>query len=392
MKRALLPKKSDDRAGEEDVADRYDFFILAAEPSADLHGSQLVEELLKLHPLLKIGGVSGPKMRKLSFTSFFSMESLCVMGFIDVFLALPQIIRQFFKIRKKILSLNPKAVVCIDYPGFNLRLEKSLRKKGYKGKIIHYISPTVWIWGKKRVDTLAKTVDLLLTFFPFEKKCFEETSLAVEYVGHPLVSNIDLPKFEKRKNILALFPGSRDKEIIRNFPLQLKVAKRLLTLDPSLQIGVSISHESKMDLLKTLSQEMKVDFYPPESNYELMKTAKIALATSGTVTLELALHETPSIVQFAVHPIDLFIVQKILKISLPFYCIVNIIASKEIFPELFGPQLTEEKLFFEAQKLLLDLPYQEKIRKGCQEVRFALGEKNAKVEAARSILYTSLAF
>ena len=260
---------------------------------------------------------------------------------------------------------------------------------GYKGKIIHYISPTVWIWGKKRADVLAKTVDLLLTFFPFEKKHFSHTPLSVEYVGHPLVAKID-PSIEKRKKILAIFPGSRDKEIERNLKLQLNAAKKLLQLDPELKIKVSIAHSDHEQKIRSIAHGFPVSFCPAEQKEELMKECRIALATSGTVTLELALYETPAIVQFAVHPIDLFIVQKILRISLPFYCIVNIIKNQRIFPELFGPNLTEDQLFFWTQKIWFNPQVQQEIKEGCKEVRRALGEKNAKLEAAKQVI--SLAF
>lgn len=374
----------------EDAVDNIDLFIVAAEPSADLHGAGLIEEILRLRPQLIIGSVAGPKMRALGVKSFFEMEDLCVMGFIDVFFALPKLVKLFFSIRDKILSLNPKAIVFIDYPGFNLRLEKSLRKKGYQGKIVHYIAPTVWVWGKKRIELLEKNVDLLLTFFPFEKKYFNHTSLSVHHVGHPLVTKIPFIPDKKREEILALFPGSREKEIERNFPIQIQTAKKLLQLNPKLKIGVSISDPSKEKQLLALSEGIPVDFYPPKKNYELMSLCKLALATSGTVTLELALHSTPTIVQFAIQPIDLFIAQKILSINLPFYCIVNIIVSRSVFPELFGPRLTEEQLFFWTQKLWLNETLRKEILDGCSEVRRALGEKNAGAEAAHSLI--SLAF
>ncbi len=359
-----------------------DLFILAAEPSGDLHGANLIQELLQLRPDLKIGAISGPKMRKLPIHSFFPMENLQVMGFIDVLFALPKIAKEFFAIRKTILSLNPKAVVCIDYPGFNLRLERSLRKKGYQGKLIHYICPTVWAWGKKRIPKMAKTLDLLLTIFPFEKECFASTKLNVHYVGHPLACKAAL-HLQKDEKLLALFPGSRETEIRRNFPMQLKAAKKLKTLDPSLKIGVSIAHKNFEELIHSMI-DSEVTIYP---NSELMQKAKGAIATSGTITLELALHNVPTVVNYAIRPIDCFIAQKIFHINIPFYCIVNIILSKEVFPELFGPNLSEDTLQSQIQKLWFD-PTDAK--KGCQELRELLGAQNANLEAARAIL--TLAF
>lgn len=359
-----------------------DLFIATGEPSGDLHGAKLIEELLALRPDLKIGAVAGPQMRKLKIREFFRMESLSVMGFIDVVLALPKIVKQFFSIRKKILELSPKAVVLIDYPGFHLRLERSLRKKGYTGKLIHFICPTVWAWGKKRIPLMAQHLDLLLAIFPFEKKCFTHTQLPVRYVGHPLAAPIAAyaPSGKFQGKILGLFPGSRETEIERNLPLQLRVARRLRALDSSLQIAVS---KTQFDL-----DVPDAILVPPEENYELMRASRLAIATSGTVTLELALHGTPTVVGFAIKPLDCFIAQKILRIDLPFYCIANIVVDKPVFPELFGPHFTEEQLFFWAQKLWFDEGARAECLRGCAEVHKSLGVKRAAAEAATAILST----
>lgn len=340
--------------------------------SGDLHGAKLIEELLAKRPNLNIGAVAGPKMRALPIHSFFSMENLQVMGFIDVILALPKIIKQFFAIRKKILELNPKAVVLIDYPGFHLRLERSLRRKGYRGKLIHMVCPTVWAWNKQWIPRMAETLDLLLAFFPFEKECFAHTKLPVRYVGHPLTVPVasftpsDL--YNTNQKILAIFPGSRKAEIARNLPLQLAAAQKLQKLDPSLRIEISRATD------------------PVEKNYDLMRASHLAIATSGTVTLELALHGTPTVVNYAIRPIDRFIAQKIFRIDLPFYCIANIIVNKSVFPELFGPHFTEEQLFFWAQKLWFDEAARRACVEGCSEVRKSLGMNKAAQDAAQALL------
>lgn len=357
-----------------------DLFIATGEMSGDIHGAKLIESLLENRPNLKIGAVAGPRMRKLPIKEFFPMEALKVMGFLDILPALPKLICTFLSIRNKILTLNPKAVVLIDYPGFHIRMEKSLRKKGFRGKLIHLICPTVWAWGKKRIPIMEKNLDLLLTIFPFEKKCFSKTALRVEYVGHPLALQINQfkPAGKFSGKILGIFPGSRKTEIDRNLPLQLKIARRLQALDPTLQIAISKTQypiKAKGALI-----------IPPEDHYELMRSCHIALATSGTVALELALHKTPTVVSFAIRKLDLFIAQKIFKIDLPFYAMPNIIVNEEVFPELFGPNLTEESLFFEAHNLTFDPEIRKNCLAGCEKVKRALGEQEASNEAAKAIL------
>ncbi len=356
-----------------------DLFIATGEMSGDLHGAKLITELLAIKPHLKIGAVAGPQMRKLPIQEYFPMENLRVMGFIDVLLAAPKLIRQFFKIRNTILQLSPKAVIFIDYPGFHLRMEKSLRKKGYLGKLIHFICPTVWAWGKKRIPLMAQNLDLLLTLFPFEKECFAKTQLPVRYVGHPL--GLDVAGFKPSGKfsgkILGIFPGSRKAEIERNLPLQLKAARRLKELDPELKIAVSLT-QFDLDIPDAI-------LVKPEDHYELMKASHAAIATSGTVTLELALHGTPTVVNFAIKPLDCFIAQKILRINLPFYCMANILLNKAVFPELFGPNLTEDKLFFWIKQLWFDATLRKECFLRCSEVQNSLGTKQAAREAAEAV-------
>jgi lipid-A-disaccharide synthase len=362
-----------------------DLFIVAAEPSADLHGAKLIEELLKLRPGLQIAAVAGPRMRRLSLQAPFRMENLQVMGFIDVLFALPKLLKQFFAVRRKILTLNPKAVLFIDYPGFNLRLAKSLRKKNFSGRLIHYICPTVWAWGKKRIPRMAETLDLLLVLFPFEKKCFASTPLRVEYVGHPLAAQIP-PLPRTPRPVLALFPGSRETEIVRNFPLQLAAAVSLLGKVSGLEIGVSVSEGAFLPLIRSMAKEAPLQYFDAGKNYEWMRSAKLAIATSGTVTLELALHGVPAVVTYAIRPLDLFLAQKIFRINLPFYCIVNIILSKRVFPELFGPNLNDKNLEGWTERLWFDEAVSGEAEAGCRELREALGYGDASREAARATL------
>lgn len=371
-----------------------DLFLLAGEASGDARGAELLEKLFALRPGLKIAAVAGPRMRRFPILCVEPMEQLQVMGFQDVFFSLPRLASLFFSIRKKVLSLNPKAFVGIDYPGLNLKMHRSLRKKGFQGSLIQYVSPTVWAWKKGRVKTMGETLDLLLTILPFEKVCFSSTALPVEYVGHPLIETIahfnPNPNwraqhgFEDRDKILALFPGSRQEEIERNLPLMLKVARRLESLDPHLKIGVSIAHPEKEGFVRK--------FFPSglcfgeADTYDLMQNAHAALAKSGTVTLELALHQIPTAVQYVIRPFDLFVAQRIFKINLPYYSLPNLIVQKEVFSELFGPHLTEETLFTQAHDLWFNESKREKARLGCKEVTECLGSKSASEVSAEQIL------
>ncbi len=371
-----------------------DLFILAAEPSGDLHGAELIQELKKKDPSLSIHAVAGPRMRALNVSIAAVMEDLEVMGFFDVLIHFPKLLLLFYRLRKIILSLNPKVCVFIDYPEFHIRLERSLRKKNFKGKLIHYICPTVWAWGKHRIDIMAKNLDLLLTLFPFEPRSFDHTSLHVKYVGNPVISLLEkysyMPSWkEKFQNypLIALFPGSRVKEIQRNLPLQLKAAKELALFYPKQMVLVSLAQKKDEALLrKIIDENFPAVIIPPKENYDLMKHANLALATSGTVTLELALHQTPTVVTYSIRRWDQFLAQKVLKINLPFYCIVNILSQKEVFPELFGGNLTLERLVFEAKKLLDCEKTRQSSLEDCEKINEILKCSNPSSEAANFIL------
>ncbi|MGH7890019.1 MAG: lipid-A-disaccharide synthase [Thermodesulfobacteriota bacterium] len=358
-----------------------DLFIIAGEASGDQLGEGLLTALYRKNPHLKVLGVGGPKMRAVGMQVVFPMEELQVMGFIDVLFSLPHLISRFRKTVDAILKTQPKVVVTIDYPGFNLRLARTLRKKGYRGKICHYICPSVWAWGKKRIPLMAENLDLLLSVLPFEKKLFESTRLRVDYIGHPLVQKIS-PQ-EIYNPTIAFFPGSRTKEIERNFPFFLRLIETLKRDFPSYHYVVSVSQEKYRPLLQKLART-QVPLLSPEELDE--QKPFLAVAKSGTVTLELALKEIPTVVTYAISPFDIFLARHVFKISLPFYALPNLIAGKAVFPELIGPALTDDSLLREVKNLIVNRDVWEQCRKECRHLRSLLGSENANERSAELIL------
>ena len=352
-------------------------FLFAGETSGDLHGYKLVRELKQRFPQAHLFGVGGPKMRAEGLECILPMENFQVMGFIDVFFALPRLMRYFFFLRKTLLDQQPDIALFIDYPGFSLAMAKSLRKRSFKGKICHYICPSVWAWGKKRIAKMEKILDHLFAIFPFEPPLFKK--LNVDYVGNPLVHNLHTNSalISSEKRVIALFPGSRQKEIIRNFPMQIQLAKRLLQSYPDLHFIASVSQPSFTPLLEKFmrAEGLEIDLLDSSQNGTLMKSATLAIAKSGTNNLELALHLVPSIVIYKVGSIDLFIAKHILRINLPFYCIVNIVGGKEVYPELIGPNLTDENLYLHADRFLSSKEALEECRGKCAEIGKLLENK-----------------
>jgi lipid-A-disaccharide synthase len=370
-----------------------DIFICAGEKSGDLLGGKLLQALYAQKPTLSIQGVGGATMRSTSMHCFFPMEELQVMGFIDVFCAFPRLRRLFYTVAKEILRLNPKVVVTIDYPGFNLRLAKYLRKQGFRGKLVHFVCPSVWAWGKRRIPLMGKTLDLLLCILPFEKKLFAHTPLRTVFVGNPLAERVRshvYKPFPTDKPLLSLFPGSRAKEIERNLSVMLDAARHAQQKHPPLRLALSISEERFRPLMREILKkkgwkEDEVMWVGAGSSYELMKASHLAIAKSGTVTLELALHKIPTVVIYALSFLDRLIAQYILRIRLPFYCLVNIIAGHRVFAELIGPHLTPFRLEKEVEALF-DEPTRFQIQKECDLLIGELSGKHPSELAAREIL------
>lgn len=372
-------------------------FIVTGEQSGDAHGADLVRILKQRNKPIDFYGVVGPALRAEGVQEVARAEDLSVMGFTDVIKVLPRLLRVFTKVRDSILQLNPEAVLMVDATSFNLRLAKSLRKRGYKGKLIQYVSPSVWAWGRKRVQHMAKTLDLLMTIYPFEKQYFASTDLRVEYVGNPVLAKtekyipnqswkkqVGIPENEK---LIALFPGSREDEIHRNLPIMLQAVSNLPKGD--LSICVSSSNPAFDSIIAGYLQNSTAQSYVVPhviAHQELMSSSVAALAKSGTVTLELALQQCPTIVSYQLTALNRFVARYILKVNLPHYCIVNILAGETVFPEYIVHKPTPENLSQSLNNLINNRHEREKCLEGCRKVRQLLSTDDLLNERCASLV------
>jgi lipid-A-disaccharide synthase len=299
------------------------------------------------------------------------------MGFIDVLLALPRIWLRFRRAVRAIEQSQPSVVVTIDYPGFNLRLARTLRKRGFTGKLVHYVCPSVWAWGKRRIPLMARTLDLLLCILPFECALFQGTPLKTLFVGNPIAQRVRGERGQEKdaEPLIALFPGSRAHEIRRNLPYMLRACERF----PA-RIAVSATQEA---VVRQYLRGAAVELVPASETSALMRRAHFAMAKSGTVTLELALHRVPTVVIYAVSFLDYLIAYHILRIRLPYYALPNVIAGREVFPELIGPRLTDQSLKTALARITLESP---RIEQACEQLATQLEDKSPSKEAAQALL------
>ncbi len=329
--------------------DQLDLFISVGEISGDLLAYSVVQHLPKT---LSVGGILGPKLRETQAKEYFPMELFEVHGLLSLIKSIPRIGLKHLSIKRKILALNPKVVVFVDNIEFSLLMARSLKRSGYKGKIVQLVCPSVWAWRGGRVKTLTKYFDLGLSLFPYETEYFEKTSFPVKFIGHPLIDELKGHIEEQTtppRPIFALFPGSRMHEIELNFPIQLRAAKQL---SDRYEIGVSVASPAlKPRIVQLAAKEgVSIKLFSSSERYSLMKQADLALAKSGTTVFELGILGTPTVVMYKMNKIDLSVARK-LKIFLPHYSLPNLLIGERIFPEYVGYFAEEHLIIKEVERL-----------------------------------------
>lgn len=380
----------------------HSIFVFVGESSGDLHAEHVLRQMLEIDSKIHLEGVVGPRMRALGVKEVMGMEAFRLFGFSTLLWNLPKLVVRFLRLRNAILCSNPDCVLLFDYPGWNLRLAKSLRKKGYSGKIILYNCPTIWAWGKKRKQTLVENFDLLIALFPFEPSLFSDTDLDVRFLGHPLVDDVKAgespEQFDalypvlKNREVVSLFPGSRPGEIKRLLSEQIALFKELRSRGFDCMAAISCADASLKAMIGEIAEQsgwregrdyVCVD---EKHNVALMTVSRLALAKSGTVTLELALRGIPSVVVYTVGWIDYLIARYVLRIELSYFCIVNILCEREVFPEFIGRSIDHQKCIKSLQELYREGYLRSAALDGCREVQLLLGQNGASERAARAIL------
>jgi lipid-A-disaccharide synthase len=362
------------------------YYIIAGEASGDLHGSNLIRELKKIDPVTSIRCWGGDKMQHAGGDLVKHYRDLAFMGFTEVLMNLRTIFRNLAFCKNDILQYKPDALILIDYPGFNLRIAKWAKQQGLK--IIYYISPQVWAWKESRVPIMKQCIDKMLVILPFEKDYYQNKwDWNVEYVGHPLVEEIEnrKSKIENRKwgdsPIVALLPGSRKQEILKKLPIMLEVSKDFLGHQFIVAKAPAVEDAFYHDLLKDYSNVSHVS----NQTYELLMQAKAALVTSGTATLETALFGVPEVVCYKGSPVSYQIAKRVIKVK--YISLVNLIMDKLVVKELIQHELTPANLKTELQRLLFDETRINELKNDYAALKKILSAGgNASAKAARLIV------
>ncbi len=313
-------------------------YFVAGETSGDNHGAEFLRALRERDPDLQFFGRGGPKMRALAGANFRDwVNEAAVVGLWEVLKHYRFFRREFRNTIREIAAVQPDAVVLVDYPGFNLRLARALRKRHAPLKIIYYISPQVWAWNQRRVNSMARSIDLMLCIFPFEPRFYESAGLRALFVGHPMAlvpsdpSRLAEDDNDRDPRLVALFPGSREREVKKILPVMLDAARELLRILPELRFEIAAASDSlRRDIESKLPGNGKFAVNVGGGR-ELMARANAAMIASGTATLEAALARLPFVLVYRVAWLTYFAARLVVKVR--WLGMPNVLANREIVPE-----------------------------------------------------------
>jgi lipid-A-disaccharide synthase len=371
--------------------------LVAGEVSGDLHGSYLVEAIQSIDPEIQFFGVGGDGLKRAGMRLLHHSQSLSVVGITEVFVKLGSILKALRTLKRSLEREKPDLVILIDFPDFNLRLAKIAHRRGIP--ILYYISPQIWAWRPKRVKLISRVIRKMVVLFPFEVPLYETAGVDVEWVGHPLL-DIVKPTLSKemafqqfgldpKRRTVGLLPGSRIHEIERLLPPLLASADLLQKEIPNLQFVIplapGISPATLSPWMRNVGSLIKV---VEGQTYDAMNVSELLITASGTATLEGAILGKPMIIIYKVSSPSYWVGRALIRVD--HIGLVNLVAEKEIAPELIQKEVNPRRIADEAFRILKDPLLSRKMSDSMGEVRQKLGEPGAAQRAARivtSLLY-----
>lgn len=331
------------------------YYLIAGEASGDLHGANLMKALKKEDAAADFRFWGGDLMKAVGGIEVKHYRELAFMGFAEVVMNLGTILKNIKLCKKDIAAFNPDVIIFIDYPGFNLRIAKWARNKGYKTH--YYISPQIWAWKEGRIKDIKRDVDQMYVILPFEKEFYEKKhNFPVHFVGHPLIDaiysqkQVDPESFKKENGlderpIVALLPGSRKQEITKMLEIMISVAKDF----KEYQFVIAGAPSQEKSFYETFLTTKNVHFVTNKT-YHLLSISEAALVTSGTATLETALFKVPQVVCYKGNPISYEIAKRVIKLE--YISLVNLILNKTVVTELIQADFNKKRLKEELTNIL----------------------------------------
>ena len=366
--------------------------ISAGEASGDLYAGAVTRGIKQLNPEAEVFGMGGDCLREAGGEVLFDIKDHSLMGFVEVLKKLPDV----WKLRNAFIDLmekrKPDVLLTIDYPGFNMRLAKLAKERGIN--VVYFIAPQVWAWRPGRAADVAKVTDKIACIFPFECDFYKSYGANIEFIGHPLVDTVKPSLSRKEAEELAgkrtghplilLMPGSREMEIQRLLPVMLGAAKILKQKRPELDFAIPRAATIAKDILEDSIRQAGLNIRLIEGhNYDVMSVADLAIVTSGTVTLEAAMCGLGCEILYKSSPVSFWIAKRVVKI--PNIGLPNIVAGRQIEPELLQDDCTPENISSTALELLEPERFAQ-LQRDLQEVKEKLGEPGAVKRVAELVL------
>jgi lipid-A-disaccharide synthase len=367
-------------------------YFVAGEASADNHGAALMRSLRLMDPELKFVGRGGPQMQQVAGAQFKNwIGDAGVLGLWEVLRKYGYFREQFRQTLNEIQESKPDAVVLIDYPGFNLRLARALRRQLQCHKTIYYISPQVWAWNRGRIKKMARFIDLVLCIFPFETDLYVASGLRAVFVGHPMIERLETQKIDTHRdqNLIGFFPGSRSREIRKIFPVMIEAARRLLHLNPTLRFQVAaVSEELAREMSETLRAEQLADRESIEiavgQTAATMQRAFVGIVASGSATLEAAYFGMPFVLIYKV-AWPTYVAARLV-VNVDFLGMPNLLAGKEVVPEFIQHEAKPDAIVNAVRSLMEDSPARDRMISDFEVTISKLGGTGASERAAQTIL------
>ena len=369
-----------------------EIMIVAGEASGDLHGSNLVRELKAQRPGISLFGIGGENMRKQGVQLIYHINELSFMGFSEVIRNI-SLIRSVEKTIKALIEVRkPRVVVLIDFPGMNLRIARYAKERGVT--VVYYIAPQVWAWGKHRIKKMKKFVDRALVILPFEQEFFRKVGVDAEFIGHPILDLITVTAERKPFcrsiginpdcRIVALFPGSRRREVVNHLHVMAEAALRLrdeFNVQPVIGVSANLSTAFVRSLLPPEGKDIPLLH---DATYNIMQHAEIAYVKSGTSTLEAACFQTPMVVLYKTSALNYFVGRLI--VNLKHFSLVNILAGEEVVKELSQGDVNAGTLYRYGKELLNDDGKRNAMKERLTAIKSMLGDAGASQRAAEGVL------
>lgn len=366
-------------------------YVVAGELSGDAHAACLISALRAKEGELEVRGVGGANLRRVVGDGIRDwVDRAAVMGVWEVLKNYGWFRQQFFRMLQEVREFRPDCLLLVDYPGFNMRFAKAVRKALPETKIIQYVCPQVWAWNRKRIPMMERTLDAVLCLFPFEQSLFSNKNMKSIFVGHPLVDELEESRVSgiiDNQHLVGLFPGSREREVERLLPMMLGVARRLDGEIPGLEFELPAATKRLAEKIRgMIGSEGLGDLVrvTEGGSHELMQRAGVAVIASGTATLEAAYYGLPYCLVYRVAPLTYWMAKLLVKIR--WIGIVNILAQKEVVRELIQAEANETAVAAELGRLLTSSSTRAELKHELSEAVSLLGGPGAHERAAEAVL------